>query len=563
MKFKNNLLIISLLAISINSFSQQLTSDSAYNQAQIARNDARKLWKKPGATKEEVTQAAEILNSAIDYLNSAPVRELSQGNLFLNARKQDVYADMARAYAIAGMNEQALTALEKRCGEGAFYGIDELEKDTIYKSLRTNARFVKVLAVLKNRMLLWKDNSLKTAYNANLSYEEKVAGLSLLWSNAKYNFANFDHAAIDWDKTYLDYLSLIKSTKSTSEYYRVLQTFYARLKDGHTNVYPPNELDKDFYSRPPIRTELIEGRVFITKVFSDSLKNAGIVPGLEILNINNIPVLSYAKEEVEPYQSSSTPQDLVIREFSYGLLLGPEKTPVTLVLKNAKGLVFTKALGRGKYRDAVSAQGIEYKEFGNIGYLTVNNFEDEKIMTRFDSLYTRIIKTKGLIIDIRNNGGGDSYIGYHIIASLVNKPFKSSAARIPRYISLPGVSSQWSFSSAGDIDPNGKQYYDKPVVVLIGARTFSAAEDFTVAFDYIKRGKLIGQATGGSTGQPISFNLPGGGSARVCGKHDTYPDGKEFVGIGIQPDIIVDKTIKDIMAGKDAELQKALEVLNK
>jgi C-terminal processing protease CtpA/Prc len=83
-------------------------------------------------------------------------------------------------------------------------------------------------------------------------------------------------------------------------------------------------------------------------------------------------------------------------------------------------------------------------------------------------------------------------------------------------------------------------------MLLVGPRTFSAAEDFAVAFDYMKRGKIIGQPTGGSTGQPVSFDLPGGGTARVCGKRDSYPNGKEFVGVGIIPDIVIMPTINDL-----------------
>jgi carboxyl-terminal processing protease len=70
---------------------------------------------------------------------------------------------------------------------------------------------------------------------------------------------------------------------------------------------------------------------------------------------------------------------------------------------------------------------------------------------------------------------------------------------------------------------------------------------------------MIGQATGGSTGQPVSFDLPGGGKARVCGKNDMYPDGKEFVGIGIMPDVPVERKAADLHKGKDAVLLKALE----
>jgi C-terminal processing protease CtpA/Prc len=207
---------------------------------------------------------------------------------------------------------------------------------------------------------------------------------------------------------------------------------------------------------------------------------------------------------------------------------------------------------------------MEYHTIGNIGYLTINNFEDNKIINQFDSLYTtEISKTKGLIIDIRYNGGGDGGIGYNILKRLTDKPFYGSGSKVLRHYSRPYSEPQWESNGVSQWSPNGKIYYDKPVVVLVGPRTFSAAEDFTVAFDYMKRGKLIGLSTGGSTGQPVPFSLPGGGSARVCGKRDTYADGKEFVGIGIKPDIEVKKTIIDLLNGKDAAKEKAIEILNK
>ena len=49
-----------------------------------------------------------------------------------------------------------------------------------------------------------------------------------------------------------------------------------------------------------------------------------------------------------------------------------------------------------------------------------------------------------------------------------------------------------------------------------------------------------------------SKNLPGGGRARICTKRDTYPDGREFVGFGIQPDFKVEQTIDDYLEDKDA-----------
>lgn len=68
----------------------------------------------------------------------------------------------------------------------------------------------------------------------------------------------------------------------------------------------------------------------------------------------------------------------------------------------------------------------------------------------------------------------------------------------------------------------------------------------------------IGQATNGSSGMPYRFDLPGGGSARICIIKDMYPDGREFVGTGIQPDIRIIPTVKDYLEGRDVVLKATL-----
>ena len=96
------------------------------------------------------------------------------------------------------------------------------------------------------------------------------------------------------------------------------------------------------------------------------------------------------------------------------------------------------------------------------------------------------------------------------------------------------------------------------VVVLTGPSTYSAAEDFVAAFKNMNRGKLIGQPTGGSTGQPLMFQLPFGGMGFVCSKKDLMPDGSHFVGFGIKPDIKVNPSLKNFQAGKDEVLEAAI-----
>jgi len=564
MKNKIVILVILRLLCFNSSFAQKaLTGNEAADWVQTQRVIADSLIDLKSTT-VQIQEGVQILNKALLFLDSLPIRELALSNSYLWYRRSDVNRDMASGYALLHQKDAALDALDRMYANGATSAVIQfLENDSTLDDIRKEPRYRDIIKKLTNQGSLWKNIALKTPYKANLSVEEKVAGLSLLWSQAKYNFVHFDNINLDWNQTYLDFIPQVMQTRTTADYYKVLIRFYALLKDGHTNVYIPDTLAADFYSRPPVRTQLIEGRVFITRVFSDSLYKTGIVPGLEILSIDGESVISYAENKLKPFLSSSTHQDMEVREFSYALLTGPEKKPVLLQCRDTKGNTLQFSVGRSDYRDVKGVKSIDYKTIGGIGYIAINNFEDQTILKQFDSLYTEIRKTKGLIIDLRYNGGGDGGLGFNIIGRLTDKPFLISDAKVLKHFSKPSNEPDWEDYGVSQWRPNGKICYQNPVVVLIGPRTFSAAEDFAVAFDYMKRGKLIGLPTGGSTGQPVFFNLPGGGSARVCGKNDTYPDGKVFVGIGIQPDISVKPTIKDLLNGKDATVEKALEVLNK
>jgi hypothetical protein len=205
---------------------------------------------------------------------------------------------------------------------------------------------------------LWDGAAWKTPYRPNLTEEEKVPGLSRLWSEVKFNFANFDLApALDWDRLYLAYLPKVRQTKSTLEYYRVLMELCAKLKDSHTNVYVPDELSDEAYSRPAIRTLLIEDRVFIWCVLDQKLKQNGIEPGLEIVEIGGVPVKRYAAQRVMPYQSASTPQDLAVRMFEYALLAGSAKEGVELSLGDGNGHTRKKTLPRLRKNARSSSPG--------------------------------------------------------------------------------------------------------------------------------------------------------------------------------------------------------------
>lgn len=504
----------------------------------------------------------------------------ASAQLYLDAlkagdRDSNTYYNGACALALAGKPNEAFDLLGQLLKQG-WADVGQLKQDEDFSSLRSDARWQTLVAqteaAQKRQNDFWNSPAFKTPFSVTLSEDEKVAGLSKFWSEVRFNFANFDIVpALDWDKLYLEYLPKVRQAKTTQEYYRTLTELCAQLKDAHTNVNYPNELRDEVFARPLIATRVVEGRPFIRLVMDDKLKQDGIVAGLEIVEINGQSARQYAEQHVKPYQSMSTPQDMEVRMFEYALLNGSVKDSVELTLRDAEGRQFKKMLPR--VSSGVRAQfapkrvSFEFKILpGNIAYVALNEFESDAASKEFAARFDEIAKADAIIFDIRENGGGNSGVGWDILTHLTDKPFKTSGWRTRNYrpsFRAWGTPEAWHYGGAGGRQPNGIKLYSKPVVVLISPRTFSAAEDFAVAFDSMQRGKLIGEPTGGSTGQPLFFNLPGGGSARVCTKRDTYPDGREFVGVGVQPQLAVTPTITDFRVQRDTVLEAALAELKK
>ena len=121
---------------------------------------------------------------------------------------------------------------------------------------------------------------------------------------------------------------------------------------------------------------------------------------------------------------------------------------------------------------------------GNIGYLRIHDFMSSEIRPMFDSLYPEILKTSALIIDIRNNHGGNSGDADYILRHLSGDSIRTDAWRSPMYIpawaSWAREQPWYEAKSEYMVPMEGKTIYDKPIVVLVNQGTFSAAEDLSL-----------------------------------------------------------------------------------
>ncbi len=477
----------------------------------------------------------------------------------------DVEYNLACSQARAADETGALQSLRDAVADG-FIDRAHAAEDTDLASLHAMPEWPALLESMslreKANAQRWGTLAFKTPYQANLTDAEKVAGLSELWSEAKFGFANFWHVpALDWDRAYRDFLPQVVATRSTSEYYRVLQRFYALLADGHTGVYPPEELAG---GRLALETALVDGRVLVLGSRDPAFEMQGLHPGDELLQINGRDVRTWAETEVAPYVSASSPQDRDSRIYFRDLLRAPIGTSFTIRTRNLAGVqsthLFPVTAWAGKREPLFLFKMLP----GGIAYVALNGFDDDTAAKEWDRHWAELRSSKGIVLDMRGNGGGDDSVGSHILATLLDAnvatPHQESTRWIATYQAWGRAQTQQRFDEEFLL-PDTSRHFGGPVVMLTSEKTYSAGEDMVVTFRTAHRGRILGEPTGGSTGQPLRIDLPGGGTARVCTKHDSSPDGKEFVGVGVMPDRLVHQTREDIAAGRDTALSAALEEL--
>jgi carboxyl-terminal processing protease len=560
--FRSVFVMFFLSAFAGVSFAQwpmPQTAMQAYDFVQGRRAEAEKLWnaKDPAGI--------DLLLKTLPYLDQPLVKDLSAGNPYLATRRLNIYMDLAQAYVLQGKTTESLAYLRKVAANASPGGLaDYYDKLKAFDALRDNPEFRGIMDDLRKFNSFWEPAALKTPYRQNVSDAEKIAGLSKFWSEVKYNFAFPERLVVlNWDQLYLDWIPRVLATTSTVGYYRELTLLSARLNDGHTNIYAPAQADIN--SRPPLRTGLIDDRVMILDVRSAALEAKGVHAGMEIVAVDGENAISYGKRAVEPFVNAATPQDREVRTYWYGFLRGPSAQPVRLALRDSAGKQTVVEVSRSGFTDVRAVPPFEWRMLdGNIAYVALNSFESSQTVDGWRKAFPEISRASGIVLDVRVNGGGDTSVGFDILRDLVAAPFTGSRSRLRKY--NPTDRARGFVMEFVDLEPDtvqpAKNTYTRPVVVLAGPATYSAAEDFLVAWKNSGRGKLIGEQSGGSTGQPLSFTLPGGGSARVCTKKDSFPDGTEWVGYGIEPDIVAKPTVADVQAGRDAALARAQAYLS-
>lgn len=214
-------------------------------------------------------------------------------------------------------------------------------------------------------------------------------------------------------------------------------------------------------------------------------------------------------------------------------------------------------------------------EFGmlapDVGYLRIHSFASyttdggyatglAALEAALDTVFVHAGSWKGLVIDVRQNGGGADPYGIAIARRLTAVPYTAYAKQAR---SDPADVSRWTTAQPTVVRPTSQPKFLGPVMELIGIQSTSAAETFTQAL--LNRPRPVtrlGEPTQGVFSDVLVRHLPNGWTFGLPNER-FVTDGRSYDRTGIVPDVAVASFTPAARAtGRDAAVEKALTILN-
>ena len=180
----------------------------------------------------------------------------------------------------------------------------------------------------------------------------------------------------------------------------------------------------------------------------------------------------------------------------------------------------------------------------------------EILMPLMDDIINGIADTEALIIDIRNNSGGQDVLALEIAGRFTNTEqlaFNTKAR------------DKDVFTNEYDVNvlPTGEAQYTKPIYLLIDNGVMSAAEIFTMIMKAFPHVTLIGESTFGILSDAHSIVLPIGWEVTMSNEIRTDSEGNVFEGTGIPAEHITQSLLpEDVLAGTDTAIEMALSLIS-
>jgi carboxyl-terminal processing protease len=391
--------------------------------------------------------------------------------------------------------------------------------------------------------------------------ESRTANFERLWTAVYHHYPYFEQKGVDWDEVYRRYQPQVAAATSDAAYYDLVGLMLAELNDAHTGLPGAPQAD------PGCNFALVwevEGEAVVIAAGGPAV-GTGLGVGARILTVDGRS-LPDALAQVDPRRRvGSTARQQRARAFEQ-LLYTPTGASRTITFVTPDGASREATLtcpteptgdpaGAAEFWELLQMRqtaSIQSRQLpSGLGYIYIPTFGQNKV-TEFDAALDALMASPGLILDLRGNGGGNTRYALPIAGRFLDEPVFIGQDHFARRLPHFGWRG-WLNFQARPRSPT----YDGPLILLIDEGNMSTAELFILALTLNGRAQTVGRQTAGATGNPISFQLVGGRSARFSTADFRLPDGTSLEGMGISPTYPVAWTLTDFHDGRDPDLETA------
>jgi carboxyl-terminal processing protease len=396
---------------------------------------------------------------------------------------------------------------------------------------------------------------------AGTQHELDVASFVCVWESIRDTHWQEAPAGLDWQGIREEFEPRVNAAETRDEVRRILSEMLLRLGQTHFGIIPAGlytalSAGGGGSNVTGIDLRILDDRVLVTEVVEGSPADvAGARPGWILTRVR--------EQEVEPliqslHQNTAIPGnmlELVLASNFKRSLSGPPGSTVKATFLNAEDepveLEIPLAAPRGEISQFgnLPPQSVFYEEkrFGDVTYVRFNAFLDlERVIPNFQASVEGCEPCKGMIIDLRGNGGGIGGMAMGIAGFLISKPNQRLGTMHMRGTDLNFV-----------VNPR-LPGFGGPVAILMDGHSASTSEIFAGGLQDLGRARIFGTRSAAAALPSAIERLPNGDGFQHAIATYISEGGQVLEGNGVIPDVVVELKREDLLRGVDAVLKAAL-----